>query len=142
MEGYDRHMKVMTEKRFNREMARIKVENQRREWNKQLREERRKGRPSLKLPTTSKLVLVATMIICVWIVAFCMWMMYETRDTSSMYVLIGIPVAMAPTIWSYYSKAKAENTAGGITYETAMLNNINNDITLAEGVNTSGDCEG
>ena len=48
--------------------------------------------------------------------------MVELKDTSALYVLLGIPAAMAPIIWAYFSKAKAENTKNGIVYETAMRN--------------------
>lgn len=66
------------------------------------------------------MVLLGAILICVEIVLFCEYMMVKTNDLTSMYVLIGIPAAMTPTIWGYYSKSKAENTQGGITYELAM----------------------
>jgi len=43
-----------------------------------------------------------------------------------MYALIGIPVALAPIIWGYYSKSKAENTSGGIVYDMAMRSTEDN----------------
>ena len=48
-------------------------------------------------------------------------MVVVTGDTSYMYVLIGIPAALIPTVISYYNKAKAENLAdSGYVYETRM----------------------
>lgn len=136
-------MREMTERRFNREMERIKVENQKREWNRLLREERRKGRPSLKLPSTSKLILAAFMILNVIIIIFAMYIVCVARDTTFMYVLIGVPATMCVPIWNYYAKAKAENIKGGITYDMAMLNATNNnEIVMADDTNTIGDCEG
>ena len=38
-----------------------------------------------------------------------------------MYALIGIPATIIPIVLGYYSKSKAENTAGGITYDMAMM---------------------
>ena len=66
------------------------------------------------------------------IVFFCQYVMIEFGDTSALYTLIGIPVTLVPTIWGYYSKSKAENTAGGITYDMAMaeMNNVGNDEAL------------
>lgn len=59
-------------------------------------------------------------LLCVQIVVFCEYAMMTLYDASSLYVLIGIPAALAPIIWGYYSKSKAENTVGGIVYDTAM----------------------
>lgn len=41
-------------------------------------------------------------------------------DLSQAYALLGIVASLAPVIFGYYSKSKAENTEGGIVYETAM----------------------
>ena len=39
---------------------------------------------------------------------------------AGVYALLGIVASLAPVIFGYYSKSKAENTEGGIVYETAM----------------------
>ena len=53
-------------------------------------------------------------------------------------VLIGIPATLIPIIWGYYSKAKAENTQGGITYDMAMMQlNQTNGIEDMSGINDS-----
>lgn len=114
-------MKRLTEKEFNSELKQIQEENLFKERQRKLKEEKRKGKTQHKLPSTSKLILLGVIILCVEIVIFCEWAMVTLYDASSMYVLIGIPAALAPIIWGYYSKAKAENTANGIVYETAML---------------------
>ena len=113
-------MKYLSEKEFNAKMKRIKTENLTKKRKAQLKEERKKGNPQKKVFSTSKIVLIGMILICVEIVLFCEYAMLKLMDTSSMYVLIGIPVALAPIIWGYYSKSKAENTSGGIVYETAM----------------------
>ena len=46
--------------------------------------------------------------------------MVKLQDSSSMYVLIGIPASLIPIILGYFYKSKAENTSGGIVFETAM----------------------
>lgn len=87
----------------------------------------------LKKPSTSKLVLLGAVLICVEIVLFCEYMMLTTGDLSSMYVLIGIPASLSPVILGYYNKSKAENTANGITYELAMREHMMIDDENIEG---------
>lgn len=70
--------------------------------------------------STSKLILLGMILLCLQIVFFCEYAMLTLGDTSAMYVLIGIPAALAPIIWGYYGKSKAENVSGGIVYESAM----------------------
>ena len=73
--------------------------------------------------STSKMVLWGVIFLCLEIVVFCEWAMIYTRDLSAMYVLIGIPAALAPTIMSYMYKSRKENTVGGIVYDTVMRDN-------------------
>lgn len=113
-------MRYISEKEFNFRMKEIQKENLSKERARKLKDEKRKGKQKRKLPSTSKLILLGMILLCVQIVIFCEYAMMTLYDASSLYVLIGIPAALAPIIWGYYSKAKAENTAGGITYETAM----------------------
>lgn len=113
-------MKYISEKEFNAQMKRIQRENESKERLRKLKEEKDKGKPKFKLPSTSKLILLGVILLCVQIVFFCEYAMLTLYDASSMYVLIGIPAALAPIIWGYYSKSKAENTQGGIVYDSAM----------------------
>lgn len=113
-------MRYISEKEFNSRMTRIQKENLSKERARKLREEKKKGRTKHKLPSTSKLILLGMILLCVQIVIFCEYAMMTLYDASSLYVLIGIPAALAPIIWGYYSKSKAENTVGGIVYDTAM----------------------
>ena len=71
--------------------------------------------------STSKLILLGVILMCVEIVAFCEYAMLSSGDLSSMYVLLGIPVSLIPVCLGYFNKSKAENTANGIVYETAMM---------------------
>ena len=87
---------------------------------KELREAKRRF-PKLKKPNTSKLIVFVVFLICLQILWFSEHMVVVTGDTSYMYVLIGIPAALIPTVISYYNKAKAENLAdSGYVYETRM----------------------
>ena len=114
-------MRYIGEKEYNAEMLRIKHENESKARLRKLRAEKAKGRQkkSRNIPT-SKLVLWA-MVILVFGIAI--WFMYESHrlcDLSQAYALLGIVASLAPVIFGYYSKSRAENTEGGIVYETAM----------------------
>lgn len=114
-------MRYISEKEYNAEMLRIKHENESKARLRKLRAEKSKGRQkkSRNIPT-SKLVLWA-MVILVFGIAI--WFMYESHrlcDLSQAYALLGIVASLAPVIFGYYSKSRAENTEGGIVYETAM----------------------
>ena len=116
-------MPYISEKKFQKRMQEIQRDNLSKERKRKLREEKLKYFPKFKFPSTSKLILLAVILLCLEIVFFCQYVMIELGDTSAMYVLIGIPVTLVPTIWAYYSKSKAENTVGGIVFETAMKEN-------------------
>lgn len=84
--------------------------------------------------STSKLILLGMILLCLQIVFFCEYAMLTLGDTSAMYVLIGIPAALAPIVWGYYSKSKAENVAGGIVYESAMAGMRSKDEEPADSI--------
>lgn len=114
-------MRYISEKEYNAEMLRIKHENESKARLRKLKAERAKGRQKKSRSiSNSKLVLWA-MVILVFCIAI--WFMYESHrlcDLSQAYALLGIVASLAPIIFGYYSKSKAENTEGGIVYETAM----------------------
>lgn len=114
-------MRYISEKEYNAEMLRIKHENESKARLRKLKAERAKGRQKkFRSISNSKLVLWA-MVILVFCIAI--WFMYESHrlcDLSQAYALLGIVASLAPVIFGYYSKSKAENTEGGIVYETAM----------------------
>lgn len=108
----------ISEAEYEKQMKLIQRENASKQRADNLKAERNKYKK--KKFSTSKLVLGA-MISLVFIVAI--WFMYESHrlaDLSQAYALLGIVASLAPVIWGYYSKSKAENTEGGIVYESAM----------------------
>lgn len=117
----------MSEDEFNSRLKKIQEKNLTKERKEKLKEEKLKYKPKSKLPSTSKLILLGSVLLCLEIIIFCEYMMYKFADTGSMYTLIGISATMIPIIWGYYSKSKAENTVGGIVYEIAMQNKYNNE---------------
>lgn len=128
-------MRYISEKEYNAEMSRIKHENESKARMRKLKAERAKGQPrKSKKISNSKLVLWA-MVALVFCIAI--WFMYESHrlcDLSQAYALLGIVASLAPVIFGYYSKSKAENTSGGIIYETAMKEqNSTNDSESGKG---------
>lgn len=113
-------MRYLTDSQYHNQMKKIQMKNKQKERRKKLRLEKNKCKPKLKLPTTSKLLLIGAVLLCLEIVIFCEYVMFALQDTSSMYVLIGIPASLIPIILGYFYKSKAENTSGGIVFETAM----------------------
>lgn len=113
-------MRYLTDSQYKNQMKKIQMKNKQKERRRKLRKEKNKYKPKLKLPTTSKLLLIGAVLLCLEIVIFCEYVMVKLQDSSSMYVLIGIPASLIPIILGYFYKSKAENTSGGIVFETAM----------------------
>lgn len=126
----------MTEKEYKRKMKKVAEQNKSYERKQAIKDA--KVQKKIKFPATSKIVLFSMIILCVQIVIFAEYAMLKLENMSAMYALIGIPVALTPTIWGYYSKSKAENTKGGITYETAMAKMNTIDITVKDEENACG----
>lgn len=105
----------MTNEKFEKEMEKIKEANKQKEMKRKLRDARRGAKLS-----TSKLVVLGMFLLVLEIIIFAEVAMMKYGDFSAMYVLIGIPATLIPTIMAYFSKSKSENTAGGIVYEKAM----------------------
>lgn len=111
----------MTNKEFEVRKKRIELENRDLEQKQKLKELKNKYRTKLKKPSTSKLALLAVFLICFEVLIFSECFMWQFQDSSALYALIGVPVALMPTLVAYYVKSRAENTKDGIVYEMAML---------------------
>ena len=110
----------MTQQEFEKKLHKIRRDNIDKENKQLLKDEKNKYKKKKKLPSTSKLILIGAVILCLQIIIFCEYMMWKTNDLTAMYVLIGIAASLTSLILGYLFKAKAENTSGGIVYETAM----------------------
>lgn len=113
-------MGYMTKQEYEEKLYKVRRKNLEKKRKQKLEDEKKKYKKKKKLPSTSKLILIGAVILCLQIIIFCEYMMWKTGDLQAMYVLIGIAASLAATTISYYNKARYENTAGGITYETAM----------------------
>ena len=113
----------MTQRVYQKKIQIERHKNQQAKMRQNIRNIRNKRKKPHKLNLSySKFVLLGMIIMCFQIVLFCEYAIITLADASAMYALIGIPVALAPIIWGYYSKSKAENTSGGIVYDMAMRN--------------------
>lgn len=125
----------ISEKEYKQKLR--KVEEQNKSYERKQAIKNAKIKKNYRFPSTSKVVLFSMIILCVEIVIFAEYAMISMQNMSAMYALIGIPVALTPTIWGYYSKSKAENTKGGITYET-VLANMEIDTSIKDEENACG----
>lgn len=129
----------MSDKEFKAKMKEIQRENEGIEKKKALREERMKYLPKIKLPSTSKIVLLVAFILCIQIVLYCENVMTASGNYSALYVLIGAPVSLVPVVLSYYWKSKAENTKDGIVFEKAMIKENASNVASSSSSNIVGD---
>ena len=113
-------MGYMTKTEFKKKLDKIQRDNVDKKLKQRLEEEKNKYKKKRKLPSTSKLILIGAVVLCLQIIIFCEYMMWKTGDLSAMYVLIGIAASLTSLVLGYFLKSKYENTAGGIVYETAM----------------------
>lgn len=120
----------MSEKEFRNKMRKIRLRSESDARKQELYEAKHKNKKKFQ---TSKVILWVMIALVLEIVAFVEFAMMKWGDFSSMYALIGIPATLVPVIWGYYSKAKSENTVGGITYETAMRSYEDDSCEDAEG---------
>lgn len=121
---------VMTKSQFDSKLAKAKKRNEGIEYRRRLREERMKYWPKFVLPSTSKLVLGVSALLCLETLIFCQYMIIATGDTNALYAMVGALFTFMGTVISYYVKSTKQNSAGGITYETAMAQ-LNHATTTA-----------
>lgn len=113
-------MIYMTKNQYDSKLAKLQKRNESIERRRRLREERMKYWPKFVLPSTSKIVLIVSAILCLEILAFCQYMIVKTGDTNALYAMVGALFTFMAVVLGYFVKSTRENTSGGITYETAM----------------------
>lgn len=109
----------MTSREYELELKKIKEKNQQIKMKQNLKAAK-VSRFNIPKISTSKLILVAVLLLNLQIIYFVEKAIMTYGDLSALYALIAIPATLIPTVWAYFSKAKAENCAGGITYDSAM----------------------
>lgn len=113
-------MVCMTKQQFETELEDIQRRNETIEYRRRLRKERWKHIPKFTLPSTSKIVLIVSGVLCIEILVFCQYMIVVTGDTNALYAMVGALFTFMAVVLGYFVKSTKENSAGGITYETAM----------------------
>lgn len=120
-------MKYMNKEEYEHRLREIQARNITKARKRKLKREKYKYFPKLRLPSTSKLVLLGVFLICIEVLVFSQYAMIVLGDASALYALIGVPAALIPVCLGYYSKAKAENTVGGIKYDSVVNNSAGYD---------------
>lgn len=133
-------MVYMTKNQYDSKLAKLQKRNESIERRRKLRKERMKYFPKFVLPSTSKIVLIVSAILCLEILAFCQYMILKTGDTNALYAMVGALFTFMAVVLGYFVKSTKENTKSGIVYETAMAdkifqnqNNLNNKVEEAVG---------
>ncbi len=120
-------MYYMSKTEYETQLKKIQKENETKQRLKSLKTERNKFKKRFNMPSTSKMILWVVILFSLQIVFFIEYCMIKYGDFSATYALIGIPTTIIPTILGYFYKSKAENTQGGIVYESAMMGNSMNE---------------
>ena len=116
---YAKKVKYLTKQEYELELKKIKEKNQQIKMKQNLKAAK-VSRFNIPKISTSKLILVAVLLLNLQIIYLVEKAIMTYGDLSALYALIAIPATLIPTVWAYFSKAKAENCAGGITYDSAM----------------------
>lgn len=116
---YAKKVKYLTKQEYELELKKIKAKNRQIEMKRNLKAAK-VSRFNIPKISTSKLILIAVLLLNLQIIYFVEKAIMTYGDLSALYALIAIPATLIPTVWAYFSKAKAENCAGGITYDSAM----------------------
>jgi hypothetical protein len=124
-------MRRLNDREFQAELRRINKDNDYKEKNKILQEERDKYKKEIKLPSTTKLIAVYLFTMLNVVLIYAMVVMFLFHDLTYLGVLITDIAAQILTFIIYSAKSLKENSKNGITYELAMLekqNELNGNI--------------
>ena len=76
----------------------------------------------------SKIIFAGVSIMTISVVIFSCRMIYITGDLSPLaYLIPSVFAELATATGFYYKKAERENTKGGIVYDSAMAEKVNNE---------------
>lgn len=113
-------MIYMTKSQFDSKLAKARRKNEGIEYRRKLREERMKYWPKFVMPSTSKIMLGVSSILCLETLIFCQYMIITTGDTNALYAMVGALFTFMGIVLGYYVKSTKQNSRDGITFETAM----------------------
>ena len=127
-------MAYMTKNQYDSKLAKLQKRNEGIERNRKLREERMKYWPKFVMPSTSKIVLFVSGVICIEVLAFCQYMIKTTGDTNALYAMVTALFTFMGIVLGYFIKSTKENTRDGIKFETTMANMKQIDPSAEEAV--------
>lgn len=121
---------------YKRELAKARYHAEQVRRKQEIKAIKHKNDKPKKKMEFSKKAFILVFLDCLLIQLFSMWIMVYLADASNLSSLIGIAVALigeVGAVFSYNRKSSAENTAGGIIYESYM-NSIKseNELTAEE----------
>lgn len=122
----------MTEEKYNSEMAKIREENKDKAQRHALKLARKDWKERKPI-TTTKLIAVYLFVVLNAILIYACVAMWHFADLTYLGVLITDIAAQVIVYMLYIIKSTKENTAGGITFETAMYELENDDDDEAVG---------
>lgn len=111
----------MTEKQFIERKNRIERQAENARQVQELKEFKKTLFPEAARISTSKKILIGATVITIFILLIATITIFMFQWQEALLALVAAPATLIPIFWKYYSKAEAENTVGGITYEKAML---------------------
>lgn len=129
-------MRFLSQSKYEKKLAKLKRENEIAKRKNELKAEKNKYKKKI---STSKLLLIVVVFLCLEIIVFSQYVMIKFQDLTALYTLIGVPVSLVPVALGYFYKSKAENTVNGIVYETALRQMENTDINTINEVDSEVD---
>lgn len=128
-------MRFLSQSKYEKKLAKLKRENEIAKRKNELKVEKNKYKKKI---STSKLLLIVVVFLCLEIIVFSQYVMIKFQDLTALYTLIGVPVSLVPVALGYFYKSTKENTEGGIVFEQAMLENQVQEIEDVGGVAIAG----
>ena len=110
-------MRFLNRTKYEKKLENLKRKNEITKQKNELLAEKNKYK---KKTTTSKLLLIVVVLLCLEIIIFSQYVMIKFQDLTALYTMISVPVTLVPVALGYFYKSKAENTVGGVTYQTAV----------------------
>lgn len=129
-------MRFLSQSKYEKKLAKLKRENEITKRKNELKAEKNKYKKKI---STSKLLLIVVVFLCLEIIVFSQYVMIKFQDLTALYTLIGVPVSLVPVALGYFYKSKAENTVNGIVYETALRQMENTDTNTINEVDSEVD---
>lgn len=122
----------MTRQEYNSALKRIERDNKVAEMRYNLRMKRQERNKYKTKISTSKIMILASGLLTFGIILYACFEMHVQQDLSALYALVGIAASEAAIFRGYFEKSRIENSAGGLTYEMAMVEKRKSDAPVED----------